>query len=133
MRPSCTSARPSSLWDVTVGDVAPGILQSWSVDYGADTQRGTHPPKPPTLGFQLLLSGDDEEPDWTDGDRVHLRLSIDGAAEFTYFVGSLEGVKADRLTGRTILSARGYGLLALLPEGHNAGPAKRRDGRRAVR
>ena len=85
------------------------------MDYGADTQRGTHPPKPPTLGFQLLLSGDDEEPDWTDGDRVHLRLSIDGAAEFTYFVGSLEGVKADRLTGRTVLSARGYGLLALLP------------------
>ena len=107
--------RPASLWDVSLGSLIPGRLQSWDWDYGADTQRGTHPPRPATFGFETSLVADRTEPDWTDGDRVHFRMVYPGQAETTFFVGSLEQPKIHRETGRTRITARAYGTLAFLP------------------
>ena len=108
--------RPSSIWDTTLGMLAPGRLQSWGYDYGADTQRGTHPPRPPTFSFELLLGLGLGEPEWLEGDRCIARFSYPGQAAFTYFVGALEQPTFNRATGRTIVSCRAYGLLAFLPE-----------------
>ena len=107
--------RPSSVWDAALGTLAPGSLQSWSYDYGADTQRGTHPPRPPTFSFSILLTSGADEPEWLEGDRCIARFSYPGQAAFTYFVGSLEQPTFDRLTGRTVVRCRAYGLLANLP------------------
>ena len=108
--------RPASLWDVSLGSLIPGALQGWDWEYGADTQRATHPPRPATFGFETRLVGDVAEPNWTDGDRVHFRISYAGQAEFTLFVGSLERPRIRRGTGVTDIAARAYGTLAFLPE-----------------
>ena len=108
--------KPASLWDVSLGSLIPGALQGWDWEYGADTQRATHPPRPATFGFETRLVGDVDEPNWTDGDRVHFRISYAGQAEFTLFVGSLERPRIRRGTGVTDIAARAYGTLAFLPE-----------------
>ena len=108
--------RPASLWDTALGTAVPGSLQSWLLDYGADTQRATHPPRPPTLDFELLLNNTVAEPEWNERDRVHFRISIGQGPEFTLFVGALQEPTFDRLTGRTIVRCRAYGLLGFLPD-----------------
>ena len=107
--------RPATKWDTTLGTLAPGALQSWHYNYGADTQRGTHPPKSPTFSFELLLGIDDAELKWSEGDRCIARISYGTQAAFTYFVGALEQPTFDHGTGVTVVSCRAYGLLAFLP------------------